>query len=104
VTDQVVDHQALAAAIRRWPRQEAVWWRRLLEVSPDEALLVAGVAHRFGAYPVTDPLERQAELDEQHQLNPGMRDRPRPGALRQAPLEARALLARMHHEETADAA
>jgi hypothetical protein len=85
--------EMVATIRRRWHSEDQQWWRELLDVAPDEALLVARLAHEMGAYPVADPLEQPAMP-----LNPQLADRPRAGALRNAPDDARHLLARMHHD------
>lgn len=94
MTDRTIDHLALAAAIRTWPPADQAWWRSLLDVAPDEALLIAGLAHRLNARVIND--------DAPTSRNPSLTPRQRAGALRHAPAEARLLLSRMHHDPDQD--
>lgn len=96
MTDRTIDHQALAAAIRAWPAPDQAWWRQLLDVAPDEALLIAGLAHRLNARIIDD--------NQPTPRNPALTLRQRAGALRHAPAEARLLLSRMHHDQDEHAA
>ncbi len=49
------DVAAAVEAIRDWPPADQEWWRKLLDVAPEEAILVADLAVTLGAVPV-DPV------------------------------------------------
>ena len=88
----IVTARQAVDAIGRWPVAEQRAWRQLLDSDPAAARLMAEAAVLLDARPADDNLPSLR--------NPGMStDRPRAAALRQAPADARRLLARLHHDE-----